>query len=146
MIRKFLILIIFLLIAQLSISQPGLTSNEYPKLYISENNDTLLLLTIDQVKKLNVLKLEKDKYKELTDSLNRQVSDYELVIIQDKELINNLKEQLILKGKIINEKDGIVSELTDKNKKIEKKLNRNVFFNKVLIVGVGILTVLVLVK
>jgi len=115
-------------------------------LYISENNDTLLLLTIDQVKKLNVLKLEKDKYKELTDSLNRQVSDYELVIIQDKELINNLKEQLILKGKIINEKDGIVSELTDKNKKIEKKLNRNVFFNKVLIVGVGILTVLVLVK
>lgn len=115
-------------------------------MYISENNDTLLLLTIDQVKKLNVLKLEKDKYKELTDSLNRQVSDYELVIIQDKELINNLKEQLILKGKIINEKDGIVSELTDKNKKIEKKLNRNVFFNKVLIVGVGILTVLVLVK
>ena len=115
-------------------------------MYISENNDTLLLLTIDQVKKLNVLKLEKDKYKELTDSLNRQVSDYELVIIQDKELINNLKEQLILEGKIINEKDGIVSELTDKNKKIEKKLNRNVFFNKVLIVGVGILTVLVLVK
>lgn len=126
----------------------GLSQNnddEYPKLFITQDGDTLLLLTIPQIKKLNILYLEKQKYKELTDSLNKQVSDYELVIIQDKELINNLKDQLILNGNIINEKDGIITNLKEENKKQDKKLNRQGFLNKALIIGVLILGVLVLV-
>ena len=120
-----------------------INNEEYPKLLIS-NQDTFLILTIDQIKKLNIEHIEKNKFKELTDSLNKQVENYELVVIQDKELINNLKEQLILKDNIIIEKDGINEELTNKNKKIGRKLKRNVFFNKGLIVLSIVLGVLIL--
>lgn len=122
----------------------GQTNNEdYPKLLIN-NQDTFLILTVDQVKKLNILKEEKNKYETLTDSLSLQMMDYDLVIIKDKELIDNLKEQLILKDNILTEKDGIISEYIEKDKKLSKKLKLNMFFNKMLIGGVIVLGVLVL--
>ena len=122
----------------------GQTNNEdYPKLLIN-NKDTFLILTVDQVKKLNILKEEKNKYETLTDSLSLQMMDYDLVIIKDKELIDNLKEQLILKDNILTEKDGIISEYIEKDKKLSKKLKLNMFFNKMLIGGVIVLGVLVL--
>ena len=119
----------------------GQTNNEdYPKLLIN-NQDTFLILTVDQVKKLNILKEEKNKYETLTDSLSLQMMDYDLVIIKDKELIDNLKEQLILKDKIIIEKDSIIEEINDKNNELSRKLKRNLFFNKVSIGAGGVLLI-----
>ena len=139
---KKLLLMLFLLFSFLLLK--GQTNNEdYPKLLIN-NKDTFLILTVDQVKKLNILKEEKNKYETLTDSLSLQMMDYDLVIIKDKELIDNLKEQLILKDKIIIEKDDIISEYIEKDKKLSKKLKLSTFFNKVSIGGVIILGILVL--
>ena len=139
---KKLLLMLFLLFPFLLLK--GQTNNEdYPKLLIN-NQDTFLILTVDQVKKLNILKEEKNKYETLTDSLSLQMMDYDLVIIKDKELIDNLKEQLILKDNILTEKDGIISEYIEKDKKLSKKLKLNMFFNKMLIGGVIVLGVLVL--
>ena len=139
---KKLLLMLFLLFSFLLLK--GQTNNEdYPKLLIN-NKDTFLILTVDQVKKLNILKEEKNKYETLTDSLSLQMMDYDLVIIKDKELIDNLKEQLILKDNILTEKDGIISEYIEKDKKLSKKLKLNMFFNKMLIGGVIVLGVLVL--
>lgn len=139
---KKLLLMLFLLFSFLLLK--GQTNNEdYPKLLIN-NKDTFLILTVDQVKKLNILKEEKNKYETLTDSLFLQMMDYDLVIIKDKELIDNLKEQLILKDNILTEKDGIISEYIEKDKKLSKKLKLNMFFNKMLIGGVIVLGVLVL--
>ena len=136
---KKLLLMLFLLFPFLLLK--GQTNNEdYPKLLIN-NKDTFLILTVDQVKKLNILKEEKNKYETLTDSLSLQMMDYDLVIIKDKELIDNLKEQLILKDKIIIEKDGIISEYVEKDKKLSKKLKLSTFFNKVSIGAGGVLLI-----
>ena len=133
-----------MLIAQSVISQPESIQNNYPQKIIYKG-DTVVIITIQQVKKLNKTYLERDKYKTLTDSLNKQSDDYELVIIKDKELIDNLKEQLILKDNITIENNAIITDLNDKNKKLSKKVKVNSFFNKGLIVITIILGILLVI-
>ena len=97
------------------------------------------------MKQLNIEHIQKEKYQTLTDSLNKQIEDYELVIIDDMELINNLIERLGLKDNIISEKNEIQEELIQKNKKTEKKLKRNVYFNKGLIILSIVLGIIIII-
>ncbi|PCI28503.1 hypothetical protein COB55_03835 [Candidatus Wolfebacteria bacterium] len=139
--KKLLFLILITLLPLTSMSQ----DNPYPKLYIAENGDSLILITLEHVQKLNIEHVELLKYKELSDSLNEQIIDYEIVIIKDNELISNLESQLILRDDISLNQDEIIKNLEEKNKKTEKKLKRNVFFNKVGVICIIVLGVLIII-
>ena len=95
-------------------SQNGLTSDtaKYPKMMLM-GGDTVVVITPDQVKKVNIVKVERDNFKELADSLestldvclendstktleleskNKQLVYQDSIIENDSIMVKNLEE------------------------------------------------------
>lgn len=94
----------------------------YPKLIIIDN-DTLVLLTPIQVKKINATILRLDECRKITTSLEQE--NKELILkysILNKE-IENLKKQNEISDRIDLEMGNQIGILTSENKKKDKKIN-----------------------
>ena len=93
----------------------------YPKLIIIDN-DTLVLLTPIQVKKINATILRLDECRKITTSLEQE--NKELILkysILNKE-IENLKKQNEISDRIDLEMGNQIGILTSENKKKDKKI------------------------
>jgi len=117
-------------------------SSKYPKKYIYQG-DTVVLITMAQVDSLNISYARIDQYKELSDSLKSAVEGYEIVVIKDKKIIQELERKVNLKDGVIEQTEVIAEEYKKDKEKLEKKNKRLKFFNGVLMVTSIVLGVIV---
>ena len=87
MMKMLTILSTLMLISLSSICQTG-----YPKKSVI-NGDTLALVTIDQVKQINLTYNDKDRYKVKCDSLSKQIQLYDDLRVNSDSAISLLKIQ-----------------------------------------------------
>lgn len=121
--------------SSLAFSQSG-----YPKKIVLENKDTIIALTGNQVKKINLGILKTDYYKELSDSLLYFSKRDSTLIFSQKNYIDVLNNQLILERQISIQKDTINLHLNKQLIDMNKQLNKQKV--KIGILG-GVSTVLV---
>ena len=112
------------MMSRLSISQ-----NVYPSKFLI-GKDTVCIISISQVEKINNLYVDMDECKELNDSLNASIINYNLLASNQKALISVKNNQIAIQDSIIMEKDNIISNdnkiVQEKNKVIKLlKLQRN---------------------
>jgi len=89
-------------ISVFSFSQIGLTQNEYPKILV-KGQDTLVVITMAQMDKANVVKIQRDRFEELYLNKEQENSDQQLVIVRLGELTASQKEELRLATATIEE-------------------------------------------
>lgn len=110
-------------------------TSEYPKKIVYQG-DTLVLITLDQVDSLNITYSVVDQYKELSDSLKSSIKEYEIVVLKDKEIIEELEKKVEIHDQILEQKNIIIQEERGEKEKYQKKNKRLKFFNKILVVAV----------
>lgn len=95
----------------------------YPKI-IKYGSDSVIAITFEQMKRINIVKVERDSYKEISDSLFSQVELYE----QEKKIgfnmLENCNSRLILKDTIILKEQKINLILNDENKRLTKQIKK----------------------
>lgn len=116
----------------------------YPKL-ILQGSDTLCVLTIPQVKKLNLTFVDLEFNKSLSDTFRIINKRLDFVVNKQSQLISNYENQLLLKNKVIENLD----EVSEMYKTLDKKNSRKIKFLKIqrnilsVVVGVSILKIFV---
>ena len=114
-------LLILTLMSLYSFCQTG-----YPRLMVIDK-DTIVALTIPQLKKVNISFVKLDFQKEMNDTLNSIISSYKQAIETQKHLNASYENQISLKNGIIVEDDAIRSH----SKKIELKQTRQIKWLKI---------------
>lgn len=104
------------------------------------NNDTVCIITIDQVKKINTTFIELDQYKELNDTANSRLITYIKLVDNNTDLIKSLESESKVKDQLILQQKGLID-----NKKNELKIQEGKTLwlkiqRNALIVVSGILT------
>lgn len=127
-----------MLINLLSISQ-----TVYPKKAVIDN-DTVCIISIEQVKTLNKVFIDKDECLELKDSLNSQIKTYDALVGEQKKIISAQDERIAINKNIIAEKDTIIESdeklLKKQNRKLGwLKLQRTVLAVSTLILGITLI-------
>jgi hypothetical protein len=119
-----------MLISILSISQSG-----YPKLINSiENNDTLVILSIENIKTLNNMRVDMLLCQEMSDSL---ISNFYQLIKKEKLCsVNSMRKSEIIKYNelIINDKNLLINKKNDEIKKLHKTNNFTKIGGAILII------------
>lgn len=102
----------------------------YPQIQLIDK-DTVCVIGIDQVKKINTVFTDVAECAELNDSLQAIIVTYDLLFKQKNKLIASQNNQLGTFGKIIEQKDIVIGNdsaiIINRDKKIKKLiLQRNV--------------------
>lgn len=102
----------------------------YPQIQLIDK-DTVCVIGIDQVKKINTVFTDVAECNELNDSLQATIVTYDLLVKQKNKFIASQNNQLGTFGKIIEQKDVIIGNdsaiIINRDKKIKKLiLQRNV--------------------
>lgn len=133
MIKKLKILLILILIIKSGFCQIG-----YPRKIVL-NNDTVIAIIPEQLKKINVSLVERDKYFELNNNLLDQIKLQEGIRQDSDELLRNcsaqkdiLNKEIIILNNTIENKDKTISL---KDKKIR-------FFKGTIVIEAVIFSVL----
>jgi hypothetical protein len=116
----------------------------YPKL-IKLNEDSVCVLTIGQLKKINIEFAELDFYHELSDTLKSLNRKKDFIIGKQNELISNNDSQLRIKQDIIDTQTVQVSNLKMIDKYSQRQINglklqRN---GLAVLIGVAVLKIFV---
>lgn len=130
----------------LSIAVSCFSQQDYPQIKVIDN-DTVVLITPQQVDSINKTFLQLDMYKELNESMIEQDSLAKQVILTCKESLNKAEEEIVKEREINNEKDTQIKNLNIITKKQQKKIellkkSRNLMTITAAIVG-GVLTLLI---
>lgn len=117
----------------------------YPKL-ILQGKDSLCLLTMPQVKRINIAFVNLDFKTALSDTFRALNKRLDFVVNKQVQLIGSYENQLELKNRVISSSDEVITTY----KKLDKSNNRKIKVLKVqrfiLILSVGISTALYLAK
>ena len=97
-------LLLFLLIAQLAVSQPG-----YPRLIVL-GDDTIVAVTVEQARVINAMENEAVRYRDLSDSLYSNSAKKDIVYIKLESVLKLLKL----------EREGQADVITKLNKLLHK--------------------------
>lgn len=114
-IKRFFILI-FIFASFIANSQ-----NVYPK-KLTINGDTVVAITIPQLRKLNLMFVNTDYLKEMNDTLNSQNKNYGIAVSKFTSLTASYENQLKIRKGQIDEQNAIIENY----KKMDKKWNRKV--------------------
>lgn len=102
------------------------SQSSYPSKLVVDG-DTLVCITVDQLRKLNTLLMDRLEYKEMNDSLYVQISIYEQLISNlnqevnmQQSLIRNIQQQTDLKDTLIKGVDRENVYLKDKVKQKDR--------------------------
>lgn len=107
------------------------TQTAYPRKAVI-GKDTVCISLIEQVRIVNKVFVDRDECRELNDSLNSQLENYEDLVRQQDFLIDSKEKELVIEQKINSEKTGIIEnqekELKQTNRKLQwLKIQRTVF-------------------
>lgn len=112
---------VVMLICLLAIQQSVFCQSAFPRKAVI-GNDTVCILSIEQVKIVDKVFIDRDECYELRDSLGSQIKNYGILVGQQKEVIASLDKEIEVTNKIVAEKNLIL--LSDE--KLLKKQNRQV--------------------
>lgn len=114
------------------ISLSSICQTDYPKKAII-NGDTLALVTIDQVKQINLTYNDKDRYKVKCDSLSKQIQLYDNLRVNSDSVISilktqkeNLNKQVSLSEEVMKRQNTIIENQFKIIKK--EKLYKNISY------------------
>lgn len=111
----------------------------FPKI-INLSGDSVVAITFEQVKKINLVKAESDSYKQISDSLLIQVDLYKQQNVIGINMIENMQKQLSLKDSLIKKDAEIQSILRNDNDFLKNKIKKEKTFKTIIyIVGSGII-------
>jgi len=127
-----LIFLACLLIAQCSYSQ-----TTYPKQTVL-NGDTLVLVTLEQVKLINYTFLSLEECKALGKSYVKQIENYKFKCGKQEALISNLRSQINTSTDLQREQEESIKLLEENTSKLERKLRLSKA-TRVIYTSVGIL-------
>lgn len=91
-----------------------------------------MAVTFDQMKKINILKVERDGFKILTDSLSLKSLNLERLVANGKLLVSNLEKSIVLKDSIICATEEKYNIEAEKNRILLKKQKNRKTWNTVL--------------
>lgn len=111
-----LIFLACLLIAQCSYSQ-----TTYPKQTVLDG-DTIVLVSIEQVKLINYTFLSLEECKSLNRSYIKQIENYKFKCDRQDALIYNLRSQVDTSKKLQGEQESSIKLLEENKGKLERKL------------------------
>lgn len=109
----------------------------YPKLILS-GSDTLCVLTIPQVKKLNIAFVNLEFNKSLADTFRIMNKRLDFLVNKQVQLISNYENQLLLKSKAIDSMGEVNSMYKDLDIKNTRKIKFLRLQRNVLAVGVAV--------
>lgn len=89
----------------LSFSQSG-----YPKVMVI-NGDTLVAITKNQQRKINLVKIERDYYRQYADSLEIGAHLLDVALVDCKELNNHFKTEIEAMKRLSHEQKRFIREL-----------------------------------
>lgn len=115
-----------MILPHLSFSQSG-----YPKVVII-NGDTLIAVTKQQLKDINIVKVERDYYEEYSDSLNVALELTSIALIDCRELNEHLEKEVEVNGKLNKHQRSFIQELREDLKGKEIKINELITINRYL--------------
>jgi hypothetical protein len=95
----------------------------YPKI-IKFRSDSVVAITFEQMRRINIVKAERDSYKEISDSLFSQVELYEEEKKIGFNMLENCNSRLILKDTIIIKEQEINLILSNENKRLTKQIKK----------------------
>lgn len=138
---KLKLLAILALIAQLTYSQ-----NDWPK-KILIGKDTLVAITIPQVKQMNMAFADLDFYKQLSDTFRLLNKYQEMTINKQGQIVSNYDSQLSLKQSVINNDQQVIFNFKELDKANNKKISwLKLQRNGLLIISVATLAKIFLFK
>lgn len=112
----------------------------YPRIIKSEN-DSCIGISFDQAREINVIKIERDSYKQISDSLETLNRSYEEKIVLNDKIILNLNEKIVLKDTLFAKQEKISLVLRDETEFLKKKIRfKNTMQTIFYIVGGSVIT------
>ena len=115
-----------MIVPLLSFSQNG-----YPKVILI-NGDTLIAITKDQQRRINLVKVERDYYKEYADSLNVATDLLDIALVDCKELTDHFNKEIGNIKKLSTEQKRFIRQLRADFKDQGIKMERIKRFNTIL--------------
>jgi len=119
-------------------SQSAFSQEGYPKKTVI-GNDTLVLITLPQLTKINSAYLRLDYQHDISRSLSQENNLLKDLINNNDKLLDNSRKELALKDSIASELDLQVEELESKNRGLDRKLKlAKLSGNSKMLIGGGI--------
>lgn len=119
------------------------SQSSYPSKLVVDG-DTLVCITVDQLRKLNTLLMDRLEYRELNDSLYVQIGIY-------RDLVNRLEEQVSTQHLIIDNltqqtaiQDTVIRGIREENDRLTQRVGRQERVIKYGGAGAGILLIILL--
>lgn len=109
----------------------------YPRKAVIDN-DTVCIVSIEQIKIVNKVFVDRDECNELKDSLNSQIKTYGALVKEQNNIISAQDERIEIQKNISAEKDNIIAS----DEKLLKKQNRQVKWLKVQRTAFGAIAIL----
>ena len=127
-----------ILLALMLTSQLAFSQEDYPKKTVV-GSDTLVLITIPQLTKINHTYLRLDYQHEIARNLSQENGLLKSLIDNNDKLMENIKAELAVKDSIASELDLQVEELESKNRGLDRKLKlAKLSGNSKMLIGGGI--------
>ena len=145
------LLIICLLASDLAFSQAGLQQRTaYPKQVVI-GSDTIMEITSHQMDLINNMKLNYDDCIEVNDTLMIKLDscifalqDADIVIADYSDEISDYKQKILIRDSMINERNGIITDMKTVIKHREKQINKLKIGRGVLGAAAAVLGVILL--
>jgi len=96
------------------------------------NGDTLIAITKDQQRRINLVKVERDYYKEYADSLNVATDLLDIALVDCKELTDHFNKEIGNIKKLSTEQKRFIRQLRADFKDQGIKMERIKRFNTIL--------------
>ena len=140
---RYTLLILCLLTVKLSFCQVG-----YPKKIVI-NKDTIIALTIEQVKAINITYLQLQEAREYNALYKKTIDSYSVLLPVYDNTVQDLKNIIAIQENTISNKDELISVITNSDKKKAGEIKRLEIQNKILrggfvitLITIGILLIL----
>lgn len=108
------------------ISLSAISQSVYPKKAVLDK-DTVGIVSIDQVRKVNKSFVDLDECQEMKDSLTAQIRVYDKLHSEMNNTITSQDKEILIKQSIITQQQTILQD----DDKIAKKMNRRIVLLKV---------------
>ena len=133
--KKLIVLTAWMIMAISSYSQIG-----FPRI-IKYGGDSVVAITFEQIKKINITKIERDSYKQIADSLKVEVDLYEYESKIGINMLQNLQKQVSLQDSLLKKDTEIELILQNDNNFLKKKIKKEKTLKTIVyILGSGIIT------
>lgn len=107
------------------------SQNGYPKVILI-NGDTLIAITKNQQRRINLVKVERDYYEQYSDSLNVATDLLDIALVDCKELTDHFNKEIGNMKKLSTEQKRFIRQLRADFKDQGIKMERIKRFNTIL--------------